>query len=62
MLDVFCGWRLQTLIQNGGELLAVQCFNGVKKFAYDVFLFLVCFVALQVMMKGTMWVSFWDGV
>jgi hypothetical protein len=34
------------------ELLAAQCFNGVKKFVYDVFLFLVCFVALQVMTKG----------
>jgi hypothetical protein len=40
------------------ELMAAQCFNDVEKFASDVFLFLVCFVILQVMMKGTWWVSF----
>jgi hypothetical protein len=34
------------------ELLAAQCFNGAKKFAFDVFLFLVYFVLLQVMTKG----------
>jgi hypothetical protein len=34
------------------ELLAMRCFNGAKKIAYDVFLFLVCFVVLQVMTKG----------
>jgi hypothetical protein len=34
------------------ELLAAQRFNDVENFAYNVFLFLVCFVALQVMMKG----------
>jgi hypothetical protein len=34
------------------ELLAARRFNDVEKFAYDVFLFFVCFVALQVMMKG----------
>jgi hypothetical protein len=30
------------------ELLVARCFNNVEKFASDVFLFLVCFVALQV--------------
>jgi len=44
------------------ELLAAQCFNGAKKFAFDVFLFLVYFVLLQVMTKGVWWVSFWNGV
>ncbi len=43
------------------ELLAAQWFNDVKKFACDVFLFLVYFVALQVMMKRAWWVSFCDG-
>jgi hypothetical protein len=33
------------------KLLVVWCFNIVKKFAFDVFLFLVCFVILQVMAK-----------
>jgi hypothetical protein len=34
------------------ELLAAWCFNGIGKFAFNVFLILVCFVVLQVMMKG----------
>jgi hypothetical protein len=55
MLNVFYGWKLQTLIQLGGWTV-----SGAKKFVYDVFLFLVCFVALKVMMKGAWWVSFCD--
>ncbi len=42
--------------------MAMWCFNNAKIFASDVFLFLVCFVDLQVMTKGTWWVCFWDGV
>jgi hypothetical protein len=34
--------------------MAAQCFNNVEKFASDVFFFLVCFVALQVMTKGSL--------
>jgi hypothetical protein len=34
------------------ELLVAHSFNGVERFVSNVFLFLVCFVALQVMMKG----------
>jgi hypothetical protein len=36
------------------KLMVVWCFNSAKFFAYDVFLFLVCFVALQVMTKGAL--------
>jgi hypothetical protein len=40
------------------ELMAAWCFNSAEKFAYDVVLFLLCFVALQIMMKGAWSVSF----
>ncbi len=40
------------------ELLVARWLNNIKKFVYDVFLFLVCFVTLQIMMKGAWWVSF----
>jgi len=40
------------------KLMAAQCLNGVEKFVFDVFLFFVCFVVLQVMMKIAWWVSF----
>jgi hypothetical protein len=33
------------------KLLAAWCFNGIEKFVSNVFMFLVCFVALQVMTK-----------
>jgi hypothetical protein len=33
------------------ELLATRCFNGTKRSASKIFLFLDCFVVLQVMMK-----------
>jgi hypothetical protein len=39
------------------ELMAVHCLNNIENFSFDVLLFLVCFVALQVMMKGAWSVS-----
>ncbi len=44
------------------DMLATQCFNDVEKSAFNIFLFLVCLVALQVMTKGIWWVSFWNGM
>jgi hypothetical protein len=44
------------------ELLAPRCFNGAENFASNMFLYLVCFVVLQVMTKGVWWVSCWDGM
>jgi hypothetical protein len=43
------------------ELLAARWFNSAEKIVFNVILFLVCFVVLQIMMKGTSWVSFCDG-
>jgi hypothetical protein len=33
------------------KLLTAWCFNGIENFASNVFLFLVCFIILQVMTK-----------
>jgi hypothetical protein len=33
----------------------------VENFVSNVFMFLACFVALQVMMKGAWWGNFYDG-
>jgi hypothetical protein len=46
---------------NSAKLLAAWWFNGAKKLTFDVFLFFVGFVALQVMTRGAWWVSFSDG-
>jgi hypothetical protein len=53
VLDVFCGWRQKTLIQFYGWTARGVMSQGNRRSCFFVFLFLVCLVALQVIMEGS---------
>jgi hypothetical protein len=59
--DVFCGWRLKTLIRLSGSIGSTVIQQCRRILFSNLFQFLVCFVALQVTAKGSWWVGFSNG-
>ncbi len=61
MSNVLCGWKQKTLIELSGWAVGGVVFQGCWRIYFLVFLFLACFVVLQVIVEWSWWAGFSDG-
>jgi len=59
--NIFYGWKQKTLIQFCDWTIKGVVFQRQWISYFLIFLFLVCFVVLQVIVEGSWWVGFSDG-